>query len=69
MYYLNLYMKENGDLILKQVKNKHAYKRWVLIDTYVIYDNVLYKYDDFRKLLKTRKFNFFEKIVIFFREL
>lgn len=69
MYYLNLYIKPTGEIVLKQVKNKHAYSNWELIDTYIIYDNVLYKYDDFRKLLKTKKFNFFEKIVIFFREL
>ena len=73
MYYLNLYFNYNiNDLVLKQVENRHAYKGkldWLLLQSYIIYDGKLYKYEDFRELRKTRKFNFWEKLVIFFREL
>ncbi len=70
-YYLNLYYDKNGEPVLKQVKNRHAYISydWTFIRTYVIFDHKLYTYDQFRNLCKTRRFNFFEKVILFFKNL
>ncbi len=69
MYYLNLYLKPTGEIVLKQVKNRRAYSNWELLDTYIIYDHKLYSLSDWRDLKKTRKFNFWERLIIFIREL
>ncbi len=70
--YLNLYVKKSdGSLILKQVRNRHSYfsRNWDLLETYVIFDNKLFTYDEFRLFINSNRFNFFEKIVLFFRNL
>lgn len=69
MYYINVYCKPNNEIVIKQVKNRHAYKNWLCIGTYVLYDNKIYSWPEWEVFRKSKYFNFWERLVLFFRDL
>lgn len=58
--FFNVYLKPDGKIILKVVKNRHSYKNWKLLFTFVYNEKLKYfqLYDDY---IKTIKHDIFKK--------
>lgn len=52
--YFNVYLKPNGKIILKVVKNRNSYKNWKLLFTFVYNEDLKYfqLYDDYIKTIR-----------------
>ena len=49
-FYLNYYLKPNGSTVYKFVRDKHAYKNWTLLETYVLYRGKIYTNTTMREM-------------------
>lgn len=64
MWFYNIYQKKSGEIVLKRLKNEKSYENWKLIDTYIVFEDKLYKYEDLRKKIKEpQKNNLVNKFV------